>query len=380
MSERRRLLRLITRLNIGGPARQALLLSRRMTPEFTTTLAAGVPSTEEGELLDDAVPVVRVPLRRELDPRADPKALVAVRSLLRRERPAIVHTHMAKAGTIGRLAALSLGRNRPRLVHTFHGHVLEGYFSPAKTAAFVRAERALARRTDALVAVSDEVRDSLLDLGIGTPDRLRVIPLGFDLRPHRAVAGRGGALRERLGLDDEPLVGMVGRLAPIKDHETMLRAIATVPDAHLAVLGDGPSRAEVEWLVAELGLQRRVHLIGWWHDIPAAMADVDLVALSSRNEGTPVALIEAAACGRPVVATDVGGVRSVVEDGETGLLVPAGDSTALAAAMERLLRDRAMADRFGAAGRAGSHRFDEDRLVADVRALYAELLAGPLAD
>jgi glycosyltransferase involved in cell wall biosynthesis len=282
---------------------------------------------------------------------------------------------MAKAGTVGRVAA-RLSRRRPRTVHTFHGHVLDGYFRPAVEAAFIAAEKQLAKLTDVLIAISPEIRDELLELGIGRLDQYRVVPLGFDLARHLTVSGPSGRLRERLGLDvDVPVVGIVGRLVPIKDHASMLQAMTLVPDAHLAVLGDGELRTELEATTDTLGLGHRVHFVGWWTDIPDAMADLDVVVLSSRNEGTPVSLIEAAACARPVVSTDVGGVRSVVQDGVTGLLTPKGDPTALAAALERVLGDRMLGDRLGLAGRADVARFSLSRLVDDIRALYAELLA-----
>lgn len=372
-AEPARVLRLITRLNIGGPARQALLLSRALADDYPTVLAAGTPPAEEGELSDAEVPVHRVPLVRPLHPRHDARALLAVRRLIRSSGAVLVHTHMAKAGTVGRLAAATV-RPRPLTVHTFHGHVLDGYFSPAVQRGFVAAEQALARHTDVLVAISTEIRDQLLELGIGLPSQYRVIPLGLDLSRHLAVEGRSGALREHLRLaPDVPLVGVLGRLAPIKDHDTLLQAMAGVPGAHLAVLGDGELRGDLERRARELGIEGRTHFTGWWDDVPAAIADLDVVALSSRNEGTPVSLIEAAACGRPCAATNVGGVRSVVEHGRSGLLVPPGDPSSLADAVTRLLRDPRLRAHMGREARVGASRFAPGRLVRDIRELYDEL-------
>jgi glycosyltransferase involved in cell wall biosynthesis len=368
--------RLVTRLNIGGPARHALLLSRGLADEFPTLLAAGRPPPAEGEMSDPAVEVVRVPLVRPVRPAADARALAATRRLLARHRPRIVHTHMAKAGLVGRAAALSL-RPRPLTVHTFHGHVLSGYFSGPVQRAFVILERQLARRTDVLVAVSEQVRDELLDLGIGRPAQYRVIPVGLDLSAHLAVDEPSGALRSRIGVrPDVPLVGVLGRLVPIKDHPTLFEAVARTPGVHLAVVGDGERRAELEGRARALGVADRVHFTGWWSDVPAVLADLDVVALSSRNEGTPVALVEALAAGRPVVATDVGGVRSVVRDGVTGILVPPGDPARLAAGLSTLAHDPELRARMGAAGRADvPARFGQERLLADVRSLYRELTA-----
>jgi glycosyltransferase involved in cell wall biosynthesis len=377
--ENRRVLRLITRLNVGGPARQALLLTRHLSGEFPTTLAAGRPTSSEGELRDAAVHVSYVPLVRPLRPDMDMRAIVAVRQLLLNTRPALLHSHMAKAGTVGRTAS-RLVTPRPRTIHTFHGHVLEGYFAAPLRRAFIEVERALARHTDVLIAVSPQIRDALLDLGIGSPRQYRVIPLGLDLSSCLAVRGPSGKLRAELGLEGEvPLIGIVGRLVPIKDHETLLLAMQSLPGVHLAILGDGELRLRLEGRAAALGLADRVHFLGWWIDVASAVADLDVVVLTSRNEGTPVSLIEASAAGRPVVATDVGGVPAVVRHGRTGLLVAPGDCTEIAVAIRRLLADRGFRDQMGRAARADvSERFGEARLVADIRALYQDLTARPV--
>lgn len=375
-------LRLITRMNIGGPARQAILLTKGLSAEFPTVLAAGRPAPTEGELTDPEVPVRDVPLVRPVRPVTDLRCLFVVRSLLHESGARLVHTHMAKAGTVGRLAALSSSRagKRPKLVHTFHGHVLQGYFAGPQQRAFVQFERMLARYTDALVTVSPEVRDQLLDLGIGKPAQYRVVPLGFDLGPLLAVGapgGPGGLLRSRLGLAQAvPLAGALGRLVPVKDHATLLSAVSAVPGLHLAVLGDGELRATLEGLARELGIGDRTHFTGWWEDVPSALADLDVVVLSSRNEGTPVALIEALAAGRPVVATDVGGVRYVVQDGETGWLCRAGDATGLAELLQRAIAEPEVAMRLALEGRKRvAERFGYQRMLADHRSLYQELLA-----
>jgi hypothetical protein len=255
-------LRLITRMNIGGPARQAILLTKGLSADFPTVLAAGRPGQAEGELTDPDVAVRHVPLVRPVRPATDLRCLLVVRRLLYESGARLVHTHMAKAGTIGRLAALSSprGHRRPRLVHTFHGHVLQGYFAGPQQRAFVQFERILAKHTDVLIAVSPEVRDELLDLGIGKPAQYRVVPLGFDLAPLLAVGTPGGPvgrLRAGLGLaENVPLAGTVGRLVPVKDHATLFSAVASVPGLHLAVLGDGELRATLEMLARELKAYR----------------------------------------------------------------------------------------------------------------------------
>jgi glycosyltransferase involved in cell wall biosynthesis len=374
------LVRLVTRLNVGGPARHALILTRELQTEFPTVLAVGHTGPREGELTDPKVHTTRLPLTRELNPINDAKAVAAVRRLLTRTNPWLLHTHMAKAGTLGRAAAQTMAKEtRPLTVHTFHGHVLEGYFKKPVERAFLEIERRLARRTDRLIAVSPQVKDELLDLGIGRPDQIDVVPLGLDLDAFLDVTKPTGELRTELDVPpDAPLVGIVGRLVPIKDVGTTIDAIARLnKDVHLAVVGDGELRPALEQHARDRALADRVHFTGWRRDIAATVADLDVVVLSSRNEGTPVALIEALAAARPVVGTDVGGVRFVVQDHHNGFLVPPGDSNALADRINRLLADPHLRQQMGAHGRAHVRdRFSSKRLVADIRALYTELRNG----
>ncbi|MFP5299348.1 MAG: glycosyltransferase [Actinomycetota bacterium] len=376
MSDRQRILRVITRLNIGGPARQALLLTKELRPFYETALVTGRPQQGEGELSDPDVSPERISLVRPMSPGDDVRAYRELRRIVGRGFD-LVHTHTAKAGTLTRRAAIA-SKKRPVVVHTFHGHVLDGYFSAPVREIFLRVERRLADRTDALIAVSEHIRDELLELGIGRREQWRVIPLGFDLSPLLEIEGPSGALRASIGVDEGvPFVGVLGRLAPIKDHETLLRAIARVDGVHLAVLGDGDRRQRIEALRAELGLEDRVHMVGWWTDVASAVADLDVVVLTSRNEGTPVSLIEASAAAKPVVSTDVGGVRAVVDDGVTGLLMPAGDVDGICEALDRLLADVDLRAKMGAAGRERVRdRFDKARLLSDIKALYGELLLG----
>ncbi len=369
-----RVLRVITRLNIGGPGLHVLTLSRALT-DFPSLVACGRPDEDEGKLDATGVDLAPVPLVRPLSPRQDLEALRAIRALISQWRPAVVESHMAKAGFAARAAALSL-RHRPASIHVFHGHVFDGYFSKPAEKGFVAAERFLASRTDILVTVSEQTRDSLLGLGIGRPEQYRIIPLGFDLAPFLAVSGPSGSLRTHLGLGPTvPLIGVSARLVPIKDHATLLEAMVRLSQAHLVLLGDGVLRSELKARAANLGLAGRTHFPGWWPDMPGAMADLDVVVLSSLNEGTPVGLIEASAAGRAVVATDVGGTAAVVRDGSTGYLVPPKDPTGFAERLGKLLGDDALRRQMGRAGREWvTTRFGLERMLADTRSVYAELL------
>jgi glycosyltransferase involved in cell wall biosynthesis len=316
-------------------------------------------------------------LRRAIDPIRDVRAFRQISRLIRERRPTIVHTHMAKAGALGRLAARK-GRV-PAIVHTFHGHVLEGYFSGPVNRAVLGAERGLARITDALIAVSPAVRDELLALRVGRPSQWRVIPIGLDLAPLLTLEPDPMSARRLLGLPEEgPVIGIVGRLAPIKDYATFLSAAARVarevPDATFAVVGDGELRDPLESRARAL-LGERCRFTGWVMDLPNLYAALDVVVLTSRNEGTPVALIEAGAAGKPVVATRVGGVPDVVLEGQTGLLAPSRDPEAIAGQVLRLLRDPSEAGGLGTAAREWVRgRFSIDRLADDLAALYRELL------
>ena len=373
--ERARVLRVITRLNIGGPARHAMILTKGLASEFPTALAAGHVDAFEGELADPEVDVQRVPLTRPLNPLRDSQALMAVSRLLDRTGAELVHTHMAKAGAVGRTAAV-LRSSRPRLIHTFHGHVLEGYFPKIEEKAFIALERWLARRTDLLIAVSPEVRDSLIALKVGRPSQFHVVNVGLDLEPFLQVSDSPTGLRADLGLGPEtPLVGVVGRLVPIKNHEMLFAAIRDLPDVHLAVIGDGELRGRLTEQAIQLGIADRVHFTGWWANVAEAMGDLDVVALTSRNEGTPVALIEALAAGRPVVATDVGGVREVVRHGVDGLLAGSGDSAGVARALLTLLSDAPLRRQMGASGRERVRdRFGRARLLREMAGIYRNVL------
>jgi glycosyltransferase involved in cell wall biosynthesis len=381
-----RILRAITRLNIGGPARHVILLNQGLDDgiEFTSTLVTGLPAPHEGDMAPLArergvQPVVLPELGREISPLDDLVSLARMVQLIRRLKPDIVHTHMAKAGTVGRLAATICGV--PLIIHTYHGHVFHGYFGRARTQAFLAIERALGLATHRIITVGEGQRDEIAGYHVAPLSKLVPIRLGLDLGQFLDAERERGRLRAELRLaDDTPLVGIVARLVPIKAHEVFfdaaLRVGRALPETTFLVVGDGERRAELEALVDRLGLADRVRFLGWRGDLRRVYADLDVVALSSRNEGSPVALIEALASARPVVSTNVGGVPEVVLNGRTGLTVGPSDPPALAAAIVRLLQDRAYAERLGRAGRTHVYpRYDSSRLIDEMRTLYLRELA-----
>ena len=367
-------------MNVGGPARHVLAAARGLAQDFDTTLLVGDVGPEEDEarawIGASGVTPERVPgLGRAVRPLDDLRVLGLLTRRLRDLRPQIVHTHTAKAGTLGRLAARRAAV--PVVVHTFHGHVFDGYFGGAVSRGLVAVERRLALRTDAVVAVSDEIaRDLVERYRIAPAAKVRVIPPGVDLAPFRAAAAGDGrsTARRTLGIAPEArVVAWAGRMVPVKEPALALdvarRVAAAEPGVTLLLAGDGPLRAELQRSAPPC-----VRFLGSVEDIASVHAAADVVLLTSRNEGAPVALIEAAAAGRPVVATRVGGVASVVDDGRTGTLVPSGDAAGLAAAVLALLRDPAQRRAFGAAAAPrAAERFSTERMLDDLRALYAEL-------
>jgi glycosyltransferase involved in cell wall biosynthesis len=321
-------------------------------------------------------------LHRDISPFKDAIAALRLARLIRRERPAILHTHTAKAGAVGRVAALLAGRARPPIVvHTFHGHVLRGYFDPIRTAGFRLLERLLARGSTALVAVSPQVRDDLVALGVAPAERFAVVRLGIELADRVDLDGDvRGETRRVLGIAaDRFVVGWIGRMTGVKRTEDVLVAFRRLldlgVDATLCMVGDGPDRPAVERRAHELGVMRNTLFLGYQEEVARFYAAIDAVVLPSINEGTPVTAIEALAAGRPVVATRVGGVPDVVRDGEGGFLVPAGATRELAERLAELARDPDLRERMGRAGR--EHvlaRYAVERLVDDVDLLYRSLL------
>jgi glycosyltransferase involved in cell wall biosynthesis len=378
----------IARMNVGGPSLHVSYLTRELDLRgYETTLVAGRVGEEEGSMSYVAeelgVEPLYVPeLQRAISPAPDLGAVLRLRSLIRELRPHIIHTHTAKAGAVGRAAALAAGRRRPPVVvHTFHGHVLRGYFDPATTAFFRQLERRLARITDALVAVSPQVRDDLVRLGVAPANRFAVIRLGLDLEQRTAAPPDARQrLREELGIpEDRFVVGWLGRMTEIKRADDLIRALASLrrrgAEADLLLVGDGPLRPMLTQLADALGVLEHTHFVGYRSEVGEIYAAVDAFGLTSANEGTPATIIEAQAAGLPIVSTDVGGVADIVRDGETGILTLPGDVEAIADGLARLAGDSDLRRRMGAAGRERVvGRYSVPRLVDDIDRLYRTLL------
>jgi glycosyltransferase involved in cell wall biosynthesis len=406
-----RVIRIIARLNVGGPAKHVVWLSSGLRDAgFETFLVAGkVPDGEEdmGYFASDArvFPIYMREMSREISW----KDAVTVWKLFRlflRERPDIVHTHTAKAGTVGRTAGLLyrwltpgtlIGRPRQcKFVHTYHGHVFHSYYGRFRTQMFLAIERLLARLvTDRLIVVS---KQQSIEIGekfrVGRSGQIKVIPLGLDLGLFADHASRRTKFRHELCVpDDALLIGIVGRLTEIKNHQMFLNAVARLKAIDPAcrrqgavrfiVIGDGALRESLEQGRQSLGLDKDVIFVGGRKDPEYFYPALDVVALTSLNEGTPLTLIEAMANARPVVATSVGGVvdllGEVVEDGpyqvcRRGIGVPSGDEEAFVSALSRIIRDRSLRQELGERGLEFVEvNYSKERLIEDIKGLYAEL-------
>jgi glycosyltransferase involved in cell wall biosynthesis len=380
-----RVLRVISRLNIGGPAIHVALLSRPSSSDrIESLLVTGLENPGEGTMIEfvrsQGVEPVIIP-ELVADSLIGPRDLVALWRLvrlIRQFRPDIVDTHTAKAGFIGRIAGALTGV--PVRIHTFHGHVLQGYYSATKNTVFRRVEKALARLSTRLIAVSDRVKLDLIEYGVARPEKIEVIPLGLDLSPFLNSSTLRGSFKRELGLPESALlVGIVSRIFAIKNHALFVDAAARVtkelPDARFVVVGDGALRADMEERARHLGLDGRVIFTGWRRDLPAIYADLAALVISSNNEGTPFSAIEAMAAAVPVVGTRVGGMPDLIREGTTGILVPPRDADAMSAALVSLLKNSDRRRRMGDAARADVEtRFDVARMLTETHALYEACL------
>lgn len=372
-------MRIIARMNVGGPAVEVVGLMRHLDPKrFDHQLYTGWCAPDEADyLLTQApdVPVHRVDgLGRAVRPTDDVLVINRLRHAIRDFKPDIIHTHTAKAGVIGRSAAILAGTHA-QLVHTFHGHLLHGYFTPTKTKAVIALEKALASRTSRLVAVGTQVRDDLLAVGVGSPEKFTVIPPGLDFTPRLD----GAQVRETLGIPGDAIViALIGRLTGIKRADRFAEAvelvIASRPEANMRfiVAGGGDTAEDLRSRIARANLP--IQMLGWRSDVDELLAATDVLVLTSDNEGTPVSVIQAALSGRPVVATNVGSVADVVLDGQTGLLCKPTFAS-VADALQRLIDDASLRAALGANAAVWSAgKFTSERLADDHAQLYLDAL------
>ncbi|MCS6819212.1 MAG: glycosyltransferase [Chitinophagales bacterium] len=398
MKEKPRVLRIINRLNLGGPTYNAAYLTRYMT-DFETLLVSGMKddTEESSEFIVKKLgiePVYIPEMYRELNPFRDYKSYARLRKIISEFRPHIVHTHAAKAGAVGRLAALH--ENVPVIVHTFHGHVFHSYFNQAKTKIFLGIERYLAKRTTKIITLSPKQLSELADeYKVAPRDKFKIIQLGFDLT--RFVENQDEKrkiFRSHYQIeDDEVALGIIGRLVPVKNHSLFLKSLKiisaqTTRKIRAFIIGDGELRPKIEQEAKELGIdfsqgheQRKTLLTftSWIEDVSICNAGLDIILLTSNNEGTPVSLIEAQAAGKFIVSTRVGGIEDIVSENKNALLVEKNQPEAFASATLRVIHDDEL--RNGACKAIRDEvlqKFGYERLCADMSELYSTLLSGRL--
>lgn len=397
MERKIRVLRIINRFNLGGPTYNAAYLSKYLGEAYETKLIGGDKDESEASstyIVDHlGLDYEIVPeMKRSIHPINDFRALQKVKAIIKEFKPDIVHTHASKAGTIGRLAAVQC--NVPVIVHTFHGHVFHSYFGRAKTSFYKAIERYLARKSSAIVAISNQQqREISLDHQICPSEKMVVIPLGFDLSRFQTnqQVKREDFRRHYQLKEGEIAVVIVGRLVPIKQHGLFLDAAKTVMDRghrHIRffIVGDGESRADIEAHARSLGINFTENtppsadtplcFTSWIKHVDWVYAGADVVCLSSLNEGTPVSLIEAQAAGRAIVSTKVGGIEDITLPGASALLVARDDATAFADALEQLCTNDELRNRMSQAGiELATTKFSYQRLVQDMTSLYTSLLS-----
>lgn len=391
-----KILRIIARLNIGGPAIHTVLLTEGLNKDkFDSLLVYGSIGRCEGNMYYYAsgknIKTYYIPeLRRKINPIYDLIAFIKIYNLIRTEKPQIIHTHTAKAGMLGRLAGIVYNclepKRKAKILHTFHGHIFEGYFNKFKTKTFILIERFLIFFTIKIITVSESVKKELIDLNICLGEKIEVIPLGLELEKFFNLPFRDNTVLN---------IGIIGRLVPIKNHRLFLEAAAKViadsskMQLRFKIIGDGELKQELEEFARKLNISNYVDFLGWQSNLAKIYSDLDIVALTSRNEGTPVSLIEAMASGRVVVATDVGGVKDLLGEEspeslhlgqsfkvlERGIIVKSCDSNSFSSALSYILHDNRLRENIAFRARAFvRERFTKERLIRDIEILYDRIL------
>lgn len=390
-----RVLRIINRFNLGGPTFNAAYLTRYMEPDYETLLVGGLKddSEEDSYFIVNSLDLdykIIPEMRRSINPRNDIVAYKRIKELIKEFKPDIVHTHASKAGTLGRQAAYKC--NVPVILHTFHGHVFHSYFNALKAKTFIKIEQKLANISTRIIAISEKQKQELAEtFQITTPDKIEVIPLGFDLSrfktemPSKRVRFRTNYLLD----ENEIAIGIVGRLVPIKNHKLFLEGIKYVKEnsskkIRAFIVGDGESRVDIENFCKELRIdytdytkekrKATVTFTSWIKDVDEVYAGIDLVAMTSLNEGTPVSLIEAQASNRPIITTNTGGIENIVSP-STAILTKNGSARDFSHKLLSIVEDSDLLEKLGRNGwDFVSEKFHYTRLVNDMKTLYDKLL------
>ncbi len=391
-----RILRILNRFNLGGPTYNAAYLTKYMEPEFETLLVGG--SNDQSEKNSEFIvsnlgikPVIISQMRREISPAKDYQAFKAIKKIINEFKPDIVHTHASKAGALGRQAAASC--KVPVIIHTFHGHVFDSYFNHWKSSFYKRLERMLASKSSGIIAISEKQKDDLVNkYKICENDKVKVIPLGFDLGKFRedTLMKRLEFRKKYLLEEDEIAIGIIGRLVPIKNHSLFLNAFNNIRNKsnkkiRAFIVGDGECMQKLQGEATNLGIdfvngvepykKASLTFTSWLTDMDVVNAGMDIIALTSLNEGTPVSLIEAQASGKPVVSTKVGGIENVVDPGKTALLSGSNNTEEFAEKLCELVENESLRKEFSANGwNFVGEKFHYTRLVKEMSSFYYEKL------
>ena len=383
-TKRIKVISVVTRIAMDSAGKQAILITDGLNRDlYDTLLVTGTCEDNEVDMTrwakeKDIRHVIIPEMKREIRLHLDFIAFVKLFIMFVRERPDVVHTRTAKAGCLGRIAARLAFV--PVVIHTFDGHVFNGYFGKHKTALILWVERFLARITDRIIAISNSQKTELMHyLRINNPEKIHVAHIGFDFREFKPL-GNGELRRELNCSDDDLLVGYIGRFAPIKRIDRLILAfqkvIERIPKAKLVIAGGGELKSEMEEMVSSLNLQDKIFFLGVQDDVEKIYSGVNMVALSSDNEGTPAVLIEALAYGKPVVSTCVGGIPDVVSNGESGILAKANGPDELADSIIQMLSDADMRNKMGRMGMQEVRRkFSLENLIENLDKIYINELS-----
>ena len=389
-----KVLRILNRFNVGGPTYNATYLTKYLSDKYETKLIGGDKDESEASSLYMAdnlglKPEIIYKMRRSMNPIKDWKAYREIKKIIREFKPDIVHTHASKAGAIGRLAAISC--KIPIIVHTFHGHVFHGYFNPIIARIYKTVERYLAKKSNAIVAISELQKNELVNIyKIVAADKISVIPLGFDLEQFTENSEeKRRSFRSKFNIRDEELaIGIIGRLVPIKNHQLFIKAAQHVQRnsktaVRFVIIGDGDSKSDIQeqCIAADLSYEEKeykganVIFTSWIKEVDWALAGLDLVCLTSLNEGTPVSLIEAQAAGKPIVSTEVGGIKNVVVPNKSALLSPIENESLFFTNLLKLVDNQELRKEMSGIGRAMViDKFSYHVLVKNMEGLYSRLI------
>ena len=389
-----KVLRILNRFNLGGPTHNATFLTKYLEPEFNTKLIAGMKL--ESELSSEFIlsnldiePIYIREMHRELSIFNDFKAFIEIKKIIKEFKPDIVHTHAAKSGALGRLAAIS--ENVPIIIHTFHGHVFHSYFGRIKSKIYILVERFLAYYSSKIIAISESQKEDLVhNYSICREEKVEIIPLGFDLEVFQTdMDNKRNDFREQYSLDPDTIaIGIIGRLTKIKNHQLFLNSAKNVlssssKELKFFIIGDGEEKQNLEKIADNLEIKynekqpasNQLFFTSWVKEIDHVLAGLDIIALTSLNEGTPVTLIEAKASKKPIISTDVGGVKDVIFHKETGILTESDNIDDFSKKLKELVDNKELQSKIAINGfTAIQQRFSYKRLVKDMRSLYLDLL------